>query len=479
MYKFKLAKAHIIWGILLVFTIVFCVQYLKKLKNRKIVNTMKSRIILSVIYLVIIIALFRFDYSVLGLNSFDGWNAGGYIIYFLDSANLQKIKKPECYEREKYKEISKVTVENIQKKTMPNIIVIMNESFCDIERITDIDTNKDVLPFFHEFVQRDNIIEGNVYVSVYAGNTANTEMEFLTASTLGFWGKENLCYSIGYSGHLDILPRWMNELGYTTYGIHPARGENYMRKDIYEKMEFKNKLFIEDFIEKNVKVIQYPNASYFLKNIVNDSDNYQFLTDIAKEKEEPIFIFNTTIQNHGGYQWRELADVKIQNENLDNDFQKDINEYLTLLNQSDAALKELISEIETWEEDTIVLFFGDHQPLITINLDQELDLDLSAKDFYNVPFFIWANYEIETKHNVNTSANYLQNILLEASGIGLLNEYQEYVSDVQKEYPILTPIYTEDKNGNQVDFDELLQQENNLIKEYYSQSYKIIYDADN
>lgn len=476
MYKFEVGTAHIIWLILLLFTIAYVICHAKYSKDKYEKMSIKTRAISTGAYLIVILVLLLFDFSVMGINAFDGWSVGGYALYFMDSVSYYQVKEPDNYDGKKYAKISEITELNNMQNELPNIVVIMNESFCDIERIMDVDTNKEIMPFFQQFVKGDNIVEGDLYVSAYAGSTANTEMEFLTASSAGFWGVENICYTMGYSNDLDILPNWLGQIGYTTYAGHPARGNNYSRKIIYDKMKFQNKLFIEDFMNRGAESVQYPDASYFLKDIINDSENYKVVSDIVGEEQNPVFIFNTTIQNHGGYEWRGLNDINIQNKIADKEIESEVNEYLSLIKQSDSALEDFVAEVETWEEDTIILFFGDHQPNVTIDLHEELSLDLRRKDFFKVPFFIWANYEIETQHDVQTSVNYLQNMLLETAGVGLLNEYQKNIAAIQEEYPILSPVYTIDKDGNEISFDELLKK-NEKIKEYYHQSYKVIYDA--
>ena len=52
-----------------------------------------------------------------------------------------------------------------------------------------------------------------------------------------------------------------------------------------------------------------------------------------------------------------MNETSLKNEELDN--------YLTLLNESDKALKELISYYEKSEEPTVIMFYGDHQPAIS------------------------------------------------------------------------------------------------------------------
>ena len=60
----------------------------------------------------------------------------------------------------------------------PNIIMIMNESFADLQSVGDgFKTNKEVLPFFNSL--KENTVRGTLQVSVSGGGTACTEYEVL------------------------------------------------------------------------------------------------------------------------------------------------------------------------------------------------------------------------------------------------------------------------------------------------------------
>lgn len=56
---------------------------------------------------------------------------------------------------------------------------------------------------------------------------------------------------------------------------------------------------------------------------------------------------------------------------------------------------------------------------------------------YLVPFYLWANYEIEEKEGLRTSMNYLALPLLEAAGIPK-TPYQSYLCGLQEEYPVIS-----------------------------------------
>ena len=74
-----------------------------------------------------------------------------------------------------------------KEEDLPNIIVMMNESFSDLSVLGDFETNEDYMPFIHSLEQGEkNTVTGMLNVSVCGGNTANTEFEFLTGNTMAF-----------------------------------------------------------------------------------------------------------------------------------------------------------------------------------------------------------------------------------------------------------------------------------------------------
>jgi hypothetical protein len=56
---------------------------------------------------------------------------------------------------------------------------------------------------------------------------------------------------------------------------------------------------------------------------------------------------------------------------------------------------------------------------------------------YRVPFFIWANFDIEEREIERISMNYLSSIMLEATGMEM-TEYNKFLLDMYKEAPCMT-----------------------------------------
>lgn len=56
---------------------------------------------------------------------------------------------------------------------------------------------------------------------------------------------------------------------------------------------------------------------------------------------------------------------------------------------------------------------------------------------YEVPYVIWANYDIPEADGWNLSANYLAACMMEVSGIPLA-DYQNYLLELQREIPVIS-----------------------------------------
>ena len=65
---------------------------------------------------------------------------------------------------------------------------------------------------------------------------------------------------------------------------------------------------------------------------------------------------------------------------------------------------------------------------------------------YQVPFVIWANYDIKEQHIEKTSMNYIQSILTQTAGVKMTG-YQRFLNEVQKEVPTITSQGYWGKNG--------------------------------
>lgn len=362
----------------------------------------------------------------------------GMAVTFAMNLAYVVVDKPQGYSAED----AKKTLESYEKtedtkqdtQDLPNIIVIMDEAFSDLAVIGDLQTNEDYMPFMHKMQQgQKNTITGYAQVSVCGGNTANSEFEFLTGDTMAFLPSGSIAYQQYVKQDTPSLASYLKGLGYATYAQHPYYASGWDRERVYPLLSFEHMDFIND----------YTNVSY-VRKYISDASDMQHIIETYEKKEagKPAFIFNVTMQNHGGY-----TDVY---PNFENDIQAQynsdaLNQYLSLIRKTDAALEDLVSYFSKADEKTVIVFFGDHQPSDAVANQIEMASGVDPSDMnseqqkkrYQVPYLVWANYDIGEASDQNTSLNYLSAQVLKAAGVPT-SAYQNYLLELCNTYPVLS-----------------------------------------
>lgn len=362
----------------------------------------------------------------------DGSTKNGYILNFALELDELRVSPPNGYSaadvkglEDKYK-----TAPSTHTSCAPSdIIVIMNESFSDLSVYgAELNTNTEVLPFFDSLT--DNTVRGWAYTSVYGGGTSGSEWEMLTGNTMAFLPTGTAPYQQYIKSPTYSLAGYLGSLGYTGYATHPSDGVNWNRNNAYRYLEFDRIEFCEAYPEE-----------YLIRDNVSDQEMYELMLDRHERepKDEPLFMFGVTMQNHGGY---DFGDIGLERITLAGDQHNEAAEnYLTLIHESDKAFEMFIRELEKSDRPTVLLMFGDHQPSLSMDFLEQLHggaLETLDEQMlrYKVPFVIWANYDIDEKTVDCTSLNYLSVYLMEAAGLPL-SPYQEFLRDTEKLIPAI------------------------------------------
>lgn len=383
----------------------------------------------------------------------------GTALSFTMSWRYVKTEKPEGYSVDEVKKLTKnftsddTSKDNAKNKKMPNVIAIMNESLADFSYDGELETNKDYLPFIRSM--KKNTIKGRVYVSIEGANTANSEFEFLTGNSMAFFAPRAVPYNNYVKDVVPSLTRTLKSQGYVgNNSYHPYKRSGWNRENVYRSLGF-NHFFSEE---------HYENPEY-MRIFISDKTNMETIIKDYEEnrKEEsgkPFYLFNVTVQNHGGYIGKRGlvdADVQITTPELGT---SENNQYVTLARKSDQAFKKLIKYFEKVDEPTVIVMFGDHQPPLSTTFYSTLFGRSTNKltteqesDWYSTPYVIWANYDIEEKQNENMSVNYLSSYLLNLIGADLTG-YNKYLLDLQKRIPVLTGLFYQGDDGQFYDIDE-------------------------
>ncbi len=391
------------------------------------------------IVLVFMLSLSAVDYSDVDMDFFDQYHANnthGTLYSFYINVRKMILHKPDGYNEEEAKSLlaANKNEETAETQDNPNIIVIMNESFADLKTVGDFETNEDYMPFVNDMSK--NTIKGQLLVSPFGGYTCNTEFEFLTGLSMGLLPNGSTPYLQYASKPYDFaLPSYLSEKGYKTVALHPYLGRCWNRQKVYDLMGFDEFISIDNF-DKLIPEDEWEYIRYYISDRTSYKGIIKSLEE--KDKDEKLFLFNTTMQNHGGYTYDGAEFPTITISDMQGRY-KETEQYLSLIRESDEAFKELINYLKRYDERTVVLMFGDHQPAVEQEFFEELYgkplSKLSLEELqqrYKIPFVIWANYDIESKSNVQTSPNFLSNLILDTAGVPK-NEVGEFTEEISKE----------------------------------------------
>ena len=405
----------------------------------------------------------------------------GSIACFARSIKLSVPEKPNGYSLKKVEEItSKYTSDTVDSnKKRPNVIVVINEAFSDPQVLGDIETNEDYMPFIHDLMKNGNCVSGTTYASIVGGQTANTEYEFLTGNSMAFLPKGTVAFQLYLRHAMPSLVTELKSEGYTgNSATHLQKARNYNRDKAYPLLGF-DKFY--DYTNMGVPFVK-------MRNNATDQCTYDNIThdyeQQRKSTDAPYFGYTMTIQNHSSYDvpFDNFDDKRIVVENAD---APDLGYYLSLIKYSDEMFENLINYYKNTDEPTVILLTGDHQPRIH---DESMDSitngewrnwnDEEMMRRYEVPFLIWANYDIDKKTVEKTSMNYLQTILMETID-GELTSFQKFQQDLQKEIPVLTSNGYWGADGKFYSVDDKNSPYYDLIQEYAMLQYNDMTDYKN
>lgn len=272
----------------------------------------------------------------------------------------------------------------------PTVIAVMNEAF------TDLSTYDRLMAAGYSGLQSYNNLSGalqrgTLMVPVFGGGTSNSEFEFLTGNSLAFVGADKYPYQLYDLSKTENLARQFGGLGYETTAIHPQNPDNWKRSSAYRQMGFEEFLSIDDFRDAPV---YHAGAT--------DASTYNMILKLLEDDECPQFIFDVTMQNHGGYAEGSVPEEDMVMLNVpdvtDPAHLSELGVYLACVQRSEMDLLAFLEQLEMLDRPVILVFFGDHQPGLTALINNELVDDQApvARLFQKCEstYLMWSNYDV-------------------------------------------------------------------------------------
>ena len=358
----------------------------------------------------------------------------------------------------------------LEEGEKPTVIVVMSESYADLSVVGDFTTNIELTPFYDSLTE--NTVKGYALSSVFGAKTPNSEWEFMTGNSMAFLPSGSVVYQQYITDTPTSIVSNLKNEGYTCVAMHPYYETGWSRNTVYPNMGFDEMYFIDDFDQKQL-----------LREYITDQELYENIIERYENRgaREDLFIMSISMQNHGGY--TEKYDNFTEEARMLGVNYPDVNQYLSLVHESDETLEYLISYFESVDEPVEIVFFGDHQPSLSNSFYPYLNgKGLSGltvdelEALYTVPFFIWTNYDTPEETEEITSLNFLSTMALERAGIEL-PAYNQFLSDMMEVVPAINSRgYYSKSQGCFIHLEEATSEEADWIRDYEILQYNNMFD---
>lgn len=398
----------------------------------------------------------------------------GYLLNFMLSIRDCFVSEPDGYSAEAVKALEEQYEgrENQAegKEEKPTVIVIMSESYADLSVVGDFSTNQELTPFYDSLTE--NTIKGYALSSVFGAKTPNSEWEFMTGNSMAFLPGGSVVYQQYISDTPTSIVSNLKNEGYTCVAMHPYYETGWSRNKVYPNMGFDEMYFLEDFDQTKL-----------LREYITDRELYESIIERyeSRSANEELFIMSISMQNHGGYTEKyDNFDEQVRMLGLN---YPDVDQYLSLVHESDAALEYLINYFEHVDEPVEIVFFGDHQPSLSASFYPYLNgKGLSGlttdelQALYTVPFFIWTNYESAEEAVEITSLNFLSSMALERAGLPL-SAYDRFLLELRQEIPAINSRgYYSKSKGKFLHLEDAVGEEAEWLQRYEILQYNNLFD---
>lgn len=337
------------------------------------------------------------------------YDENGMLLGFMLNTTYLSIEKPDDYQLDAVEQLIKKSEAGytVDPDFKPNIIFVMSEAFWDPTLLKEVSFSEDPIPFFH-YLQKTQT-SGTMLSPVYGGGTANTEFEVLTGLSTQFFPRGVIPYVEYVRKPVEALPTVLNKQGYETTAIHTYHNWFYGRNNVYKNFDF-NKFVSKEFFNDPEYSGQY----------IRDTELSKRILDEIQKTDKPDFIYAVSMQAHGPYPSEATEHPITTSGNLRKESKAILENYTNTISDVDQSLKMLIQGLEQSNQPSIVVFFGDHLPMLGTNYDVYKEAnyfqdEITYQDYLNmhsVPFVVWDNFS-DHKDQLRLSANFLGSYVLE------------------------------------------------------------------
>lgn len=356
-------------------------------------------------------------------NLAKGYADNGVVYSFISTWLDTGIDRPRNYSKEKVLSVFKnnelenmdEVVKEEKSEDHPNIIFVQLESFVDPDTIGCIETSETATPYFKKLVSEYS--SGDFIVPAVGAGTANTEFESITGMSAKFFGPGEYPYkSVLRNTTMESIPYDLKRLGYSTHAIHNHRAVFYNRNEVFKNLGFDN----FDSIEYMNNVEKTP------KNWAKDNVLIGEIKEALDSTKGKDYIYTISVEGHGKYPTEmeienpEITVTKAPTEELKWQYEY----YVNMMHNMDKFVEDLTSELSEYDEDVVLVLYGDHLPALDMKAK-----DMASGSLYKTRYVIWSNFNMDKKDK-DLCAYQIGSYVLDRVGIhsGTLVSYNQNYS---------------------------------------------------
>ena len=336
------------------------------------------------------------------------------------------IKKPSDYSESKVKNILKngelgedKTYQSKKKdedQDHPNILFLQLESFIDPTQVKGFSYSKDPIPNYRKLMKEYS--SGYLTVPSVGAGTANTEFESMTGISVKFFGPGEYPYkSVLLERTCESIPYDLKNMGYSTHAIHNHRGAFYGTNKVFRNLGFDTFTSLEYMNN----VVKTP------KNWAKDGLLTDQIMDAMQSTEGRDYVYTISVQGHGKYPSEQmLEDPEITVTEAPSEERKwQYEYYVNQVYEMDQFVKDLTDRLSEFDEDVVLVMYGDHLP--ALDMTEE---DMKNGDLFATQYIIWDNFGMK-KQDKNLASYEIGAEVLDRLGIhdGLLTTYHQNYED--------------------------------------------------
>lgn len=340
----------------------------------------------------------------------------------------------------------------------PNIIMVFSESFWDMDRLTEVTFDKPLAGNLHKLSEQGQLLE--MISPTFGGISSNTEFEIMTGGGVKFFPTGYIPYMNLYNSDAYYqAPSVIQELkrnGYETR-IYSAWDDSLFNcAKVYDYFGVDQTYYETDFPSL------LPSIQKKGGRISDDSIADLIISEFSKkEKGKPLFSMVLTAEAHMPYYAGKYAkdeySVSITDSKLSEEEADILRAYAQGVYDADQQLAKLYNYIQTLDEPTLLIFYGDHLPFFKTSDGVDIygnleyfnteDADINVFRKYNTQCILLDNYDVQYDKSLTyLGPDLLMSYVLNHTALEL-SPFYVWLDTTKEALPAANNYVAIDKNG--------------------------------